>query len=107
MTRENWNKRSGRSGHWIRAAKRRAIYARDDWRCVYCGADLRSASPKERTLDHLNPRLNGKNNAARNLVTACLACNSGRGAKPWRQFAPPGAVARIERQRRRKVCAIT
>jgi 5-methylcytosine-specific restriction endonuclease McrA len=61
--------------HWIRDAKRQAIYARDGHRCVYCGAGDHGS---RLTLDHLHPRALGGTNDASNLVTACLSCNSQR-----------------------------
>ncbi len=57
---------------WIRPERRRAIYARDNWQCVYCGAD------DSLTLDHVVPRAEGGGNESENLVTACLSCNSSR-----------------------------
>jgi 5-methylcytosine-specific restriction endonuclease McrA len=88
---------------WIRPERRLAIYLRDGFACVYCGRDLRDADPREVTLDHLRPRIMGGDNASTNLVTACLSCNSSRGMRPWRTFAPGGAVERIQRQIRRRV----
>lgn len=58
---------------WIRPAKRRRIYARDDNCCVYCG----SAEPL--TLDHVVPRAAGGCNDPSNLLTACRECNTTRG----------------------------
>lgn len=86
---------------WIRPEKRLAIYIRDGFACAYCGTDLRTAAPEDVTLDHLRCRVHGGNNEAGNLVTACRACNSSRGDRPWRIFATGGAVLRIQRQRRR------
>ena len=68
---------------WIRKGKRQAIYARDDHRCVYCGADL---TGKCATLDHVTPRELGGGNEASNLVTACLSCNSRKQDLPLRKF---------------------
>lgn len=95
-------RRQGRaqaSGCWIRAEKRLAIYVRDSFRCLYCGADLRHAAPADVTLDHLLPRSAGGTNAADNLVTACRSCNSSRGARPWVDYATGGARDRIEQLR--------
>ena len=61
---------------WIRPDKRLAIYLRDDVACLYCGRALKDAAPAEVTLDHLDARVNGGNNEADNLVTACRRCNS-------------------------------
>jgi hypothetical protein len=67
--------------HWIRDLKRKRIYERDGWRCIWCGGKLtfrdeqRGDSP---TLDHVLPRALGGSNAADNLVTACRHCNQKR-----------------------------
>lgn len=66
---------------WIRPEKRQAIYNRDERRCVYC--DLQSY---KLTLDHLVPPALGGTNESRNLVTACVACNSAKQQKTTRQF---------------------
>jgi 5-methylcytosine-specific restriction endonuclease McrA len=88
-------------GRWIRREKRLAIYLRDDFRCVYCGAVLRYARPSEVTLDHLLPRSAGGNNEAYNLVTADKSCNSSRRDTPWTDYATGGARDRIEQLRHR------
>lgn len=88
---------------WIRPAKRFAIYLRDGFCCQYCGTDLEGAAAEEVTLDHLVPRIKGGSNAENNLVTACRSCNSSRQDRPWRQYAPGGAVERIRRTVRRKL----
>lgn len=85
--------------NWIRKCLRLAIHMRDHGRCVYCeGSD-------KLTLDHLKPASKGGSNEPRNLVTACVACNSSRGDAPWWDYADkwPGAAGRIQRFRRRSV----
>lgn len=100
-----------KNSRWCQRRKRVGIYLRDGFTCLYCGTDLRDAAPATLTLDHLEPRLlddagkprvrrcaDGRPiNDATNLVTACRPCNCSRGAKPWREFAPGGAILRIER----------
>jgi CRISPR/Cas system Type II protein with McrA/HNH and RuvC-like nuclease domain len=95
---KKWN-----GSKWIRPERRLAIYLRDQFVCVYCGTDLRDAPPSEVTLDHLKPRSKGGDNSNRNLITACRSCNSARQDKPWREYAPGGAIERITRQIRRTV----
>lgn len=68
------------SGHWLSKARRAALYARDGHACAYC------LSRGSLTLDHLRPRARGGSNASRNLVTACLRCNSSRGDRSLRSF---------------------
>jgi hypothetical protein len=82
-------------GRWIRPEKRLAIYIRDGFRCLYCGTDLRDASPADVTLDHLVAKDAGGSNEADNLVTACRRCNCSRGSRVWTEFAPGGAHDRI------------
>jgi 5-methylcytosine-specific restriction endonuclease McrA len=48
---------------------RRAVFARDNWSCQYCGA------PAE-NLDHVVPRSRGGAHAWDNVVAACRRCNS-------------------------------
>lgn len=91
---------NGRGSSWITRARRLAIYIRDRFACQYCGTDLSASNPREVTLDHLRPQCRDGTHASSNLVTACLACNSRRQNKKWWLYAPPGARARILRQRR-------
>ena len=48
---------------------RRAVFARDAWKCQYCGG------PAE-TVDHLVPRSRGGPHSWENVVAACKRCNS-------------------------------
>ena len=68
--------------HWIRSEKRLAILVRDRGRCLWC-----NRRPQKLTLDHLIPHCEGGSNQHTNLVTACLFCNSARGAKSVASFA--------------------
>jgi len=58
---------------------RERIFARDGFRCVYCGAVFPEA---ELSLDHVQPRMRGGDNSEGNLVTACRADNTRKGAAP-------------------------
>jgi hypothetical protein len=71
---------------WCRPKKRLAIYLRDSFTCLYCGRDMHNAPSSQISLDHLEPRVNGKNNDPTNLVTACHPCNSARRDTDWREF---------------------
>ncbi len=51
------------------ALTRRAVFARDDWRCQYC------ARPAE-NLDHVVPRSRGGEHVWENVVASCKRCNS-------------------------------
>lgn len=48
---------------------RRAVFARDDWDCQYCGA------PAE-NLDHVIPRSRGGEHVWENVVASCRRCNA-------------------------------
>jgi 5-methylcytosine-specific restriction endonuclease McrA len=57
---------------------REEIFARDGYRCVYCGGEFRAG---ELSLDHVQPRMRGGDHSAGNLVTACRACNALKGSR--------------------------
>ncbi len=48
---------------------RRAVFARDGWRCQYCGAAAEN-------VDHVIPRSRGGPHEWDNVVAACRRCNS-------------------------------
>jgi 5-methylcytosine-specific restriction endonuclease McrA len=48
---------------------RRAVFARDAWRCQYCGAAAEN-------LDHVLPRSRGGLHVWENVVAACRRCNA-------------------------------
>lgn len=54
------------------------VFKRDGFACAYCGAH-----PSETVLlevDHIHPVVEGGGDDIDNLVTACFACNRGKGA---------------------------
>jgi 5-methylcytosine-specific restriction endonuclease McrA len=57
-----------------RKISRRALFARDGWRCAYCG----TASGRL-TLDHIIPRSRGGDSVWENVVTSCAPCNLKKG----------------------------
>ena len=66
--------------HYIRVPRavkrkisRRALFARDGHRCVYCGSSGRL------TLDHVVPRSRGGDSVWENVVTSCAPCNLKKG----------------------------
>ncbi|HEX2092643.1 MAG TPA: HNH endonuclease signature motif containing protein [Longimicrobiaceae bacterium] len=61
------------------ASLRERVFARDGFRCVYCGSVLPA---DQLTLDHVQPRMRGGDNSPGNLVTACAACNARKGSLP-------------------------
>ena len=48
------------------------IYARDGYRCQYCG---QTCTTSELTYDHVIPRSRGGRTCWENIVSACYACN--------------------------------
>ena len=57
-----------------RKISRRALFARDDWRCAYCGS-----SSGRLTLDHIVPRCRGGESVWENVVASCAPCNLRKG----------------------------
>lgn len=68
---------------------RRAVFARDGHRCVYCGR------PAE-CIDHVHPRSRGGQHVWENVVAACRTCNLRKSDKdladtPYRMARRPAA----------------
>ncbi|MDQ3866430.1 MAG: HNH endonuclease [Actinomycetota bacterium] len=57
-----------------RKISRRALFARDRWRCQYCGTESGKL-----TLDHVVPRSRGGESVWENVVTSCAPCNLRKG----------------------------
>ena len=78
-----------------RKISRRALFARDDWRCVYCGD-----RNNRLTLDHVLPRSRGGESVWENVVTACAPCNHTKGNRTLEEARmqlrfPPRAPAPV------------
>ena len=56
-----------------RKISRRALFARDGHKCVYCGSGAKL------TLDHVVPRSRGGDSVWENVVTSCAPCNLRKG----------------------------
>jgi 5-methylcytosine-specific restriction endonuclease McrA len=67
------------------------IFARDGFRCVYCGG---VHPPAGLTLDHVQPRLRGGDRTAGNIVTACGPCNVVKGHRSLAEYLAADEVAR-------------
>lgn len=67
------------------AMSRRAIFARDEHRCQYCGGRADS-------IDHVFPRSRGGGHHWENVAAACTPCNLGK-----RDRTPEEAGMRLER----------
>ena len=76
---------------------RRALFARDGGRCVYCGATATS-------IDHVIPKSRGGKHSWENVVSACHRCNHLKADKTLKEIGwklksiprePSGAAWRI------------
>jgi 5-methylcytosine-specific restriction endonuclease McrA len=56
-----------------RKITRRAVFARDEWTCQYCG------SRSNLTVDHVVPRSKGGSSSWENIVASCAPCNRRKG----------------------------
>ena len=72
-----------------RKITRRAVFARDDWTCQYCG------SRSNLTVDHVIPRSRGGSSTWENIVASCAPCNRRKG-----NALPPQAGMRLLKQPR-------
>ena len=72
-----------------RKITRRAVFARDDWTCQYCGAR------SNLTVDHIVPRSKGGSSSWENIVASCAPCNRRKGNALPRQVG-----MRLQRQPR-------
>ena len=70
--------------------RRERIFARDDFRCAYCGEQFEVALL---TVDHVQPRMSGGDASGGNLVTACGACNARKGGMRLAEFLRADPVA--------------
>jgi 5-methylcytosine-specific restriction endonuclease McrA len=78
-----------------RKITRRAIFARDQWECQYCGT-----SHPQLTVDHVIPRSKGGPSSWDNVVTCCAPCNRRKGDRlpkhanmhPRSKPAPPSST---------------
>ncbi|MGI9081082.1 MAG: HNH endonuclease [Thermoleophilaceae bacterium] len=63
-----------------RKITRRAVFARDAWKCQYCGQERGNL-----TVDHVIPRSKGGGSGWDNIVTCCAPCNRRKGDRLPRQ----------------------
>ena len=62
---------------------REAIHARERDRCFYC---MRRMNKRMKCIDHVVPQAEFGRNSYRNLVSACVECNSAKGQRPAGDF---------------------
>jgi 5-methylcytosine-specific restriction endonuclease McrA len=64
------------------------VFARDGFRCVYCGHDGRTFDGWAfLQVDHFKPVCLGGTDDVENLKTACVICNHMKGAAPFSTVA--------------------
>lgn len=87
----------------ISASVRWSVFARDDFRCRYCGAQA-GQDGTELVIDHIVSVADGGDNRIDNLLTACQRCNGGKGARSL-EHSPVDAVAvdRVNDQAKRRM----
>jgi 5-methylcytosine-specific restriction endonuclease McrA len=71
--------------------KRADVFARDEYRCVYCGEVF---PPEALSVDHVQPRARGGDHSAGNVVTACGGCNVRKGHRKLADFLAEDPAAR-------------
>ena len=86
---------------------RRSILLRDRYRCQYCGERFEA---RDLTFDHVVPRSAGGRTEWTNILTACIPCNSRKGARAAnysgrRGVAGPDGRMRPLKAPRRPTCA--
>ncbi|MDT8284852.1 MAG: HNH endonuclease [Thermovirgaceae bacterium] len=69
---------------------RQNIYARDRYKCQYCGRHFAS---EELTYDHVLPKSRGGRTEWENIVTCCVDCNRSKGGR-----TPEEAAMRLVRK---------
>jgi len=76
--------------------KRGEVFARDGYRCVFCGQVF---PEEELTVDHLQARSRGGDRSGGNLVTACGGCNVKKGHRRLAHYLAknPEAYAHFRR----------
>ena len=72
-----------------RKITRRAVFARDEWTCQYCG------SRGNLTVDHVIPKSKGGSSSWENIVASCAPCNRRKG-----DLLAPAVGMRLLRQPR-------
>ena len=71
--------------------KREDVFARDEYRCVYCGL---VQEPERLSVDHVQPRVSGGDRSGGNLVSACTTCNTRKGHRKLARFLADEPAAR-------------
>ena len=73
------------------------LFARDRYRCQYCGRSVADLRPRESlTRDHLLPLSRGGTNDWTNVVTACSPCNTRKGNRMAEEIGMHPLVPPVE-----------
>ncbi len=73
------------------------LFARDRYRCQYCGRTAAELRPRESlTRDHLIPMSRGGTNDWTNVVTACSPCNTRKGNRMPEEIGMHPLAAPVE-----------
>ncbi len=73
------------------------LFARDRYRCQYCGRSAAELKPRESlTRDHLLPLSRGGANDWTNVVTACSPCNTRKGSRMAEEIGMHPLVPPVE-----------
>jgi len=73
------------------------LFARDRYRCQYCGRTSAELRPRESlTRDHLIPMSRGGTNDWTNVVTACSPCNTRKGNRMPEEIGMHPLTAPVE-----------
>jgi hypothetical protein len=77
----------------VRPSIRFEVFKRDRFTCSYCGSHPPDVQLE---VDHVTPRSAGGLDELDNLITACLECNRGKGARLLEEGAGPSFAAATE-----------
>lgn len=80
----------------ISKSVRFAVFARDQFKCRYCGTDANSI---KLVIDHIIPIKLGGSSESDNLITACEPCNQGKSAHVLPMGLSDSERAKINQER--------
>jgi 5-methylcytosine-specific restriction endonuclease McrA len=75
LNRKTQKKVTQQRTRYISKSVRVEVFARDNYRCVFCG---RTSRQTELQIDHIIPFSKGGSNHINNLQSLCVDCNQGK-----------------------------